>query len=361
MEGGVVRQFLAGNEVFSFNLCRKRQMLGETSIDHWWMRTNSLYAQRRRNSSLPHNPSEILRLYWAEVQRLHATGHREAQERFLLAALVPLVRSQGSRNIFADSIPARGHPEDRREQTQTLELALQSDREHSISRGEFHRRSWEVLGRPVFPEEFCDAYIRFAHDLMDEACSALAGGEVTQALEAVKKHWAPAMQKVGRRSGKFLEKLVLDVLSYEARAAIHHCYSVVWSVLIPLLAGEEHWNEAAVAFHRFWHMDWMDSQSGASLFHGHIFGLHPAAGTFMQTMAGPSLLGDWLNNLESVELFGRVLNGLLTAIFAYRQRRELVAENRPHRRVETHEDLEEVENQEEEEDDDDDDDERRRG
>lgn len=225
---------------------------------------------------------------------------------------------------------------------------MEADRERSLSREEFNDRSWAALGRQGFPVEVEEVYWQLSRELLDGACSALANGDTAAALMSVQQLWVRQMRAIGRRSGNVLQKLALDVLSYESRAAFHHCYSAVWSVLIRVLQLEDHWTVAACAFHRFWHTDWMDSQTGKSLFHGHIFGLHPATAVFMQTTTGPELLGEWLANPLSAELFGRVLNGLLIALFDYRQRRELAAENRPRRRVQATDDLEAVERIQEE-------------
>lgn len=87
-------------------------------------------------------------------------------------------------------------------------------------------------------------------------------------------------------------------------------------------------------FHRFWHLDlcWPSNESSDAnfhLFHGHIIGLHPATGLFVQTDAGNQLLGDWLaiapqgwersSNPETPEL-RRLLYGLFVAIADYTNR-----------------------------------------
>lgn len=348
METGLVRRFGLHGEEYSFELYQKPLSLGRLRIDHWWMQVTSLYRQRRRSSSTAHNHSEILRLYWAKVQYENATAVREAQERYLLASLVPYVRAEGSRTVFADAILGRGRRSERLEQLEILERSLEADRERSLSREEFNDRSWAALGRRGFPVEVEEVYRQLLREVLDGPCSALASGDAAAALMSVQQLWGRQMRAIGRRSGNVLEKLALDVLSYESRAAVHHCYSATWCGLIPVLQSEDHWTEAACAFHRFWHTDWMDSQTGTSLFHGHIFGLHPATAAFMQTTTGPELLGEWLANPVSVELFGRVLNGLLIALFDYRQRRELAAEKRPRRRVQATDDLEAVERIQEE-------------
>ena len=235
--------------------------------------------------------------------------------------------------IFADSFLGRVSRTERLEQISALERALDADRQKALSTEEFTDRSWSALGRLGFPAETGESYQQFSRDLFDDGCAMLADHDITTALITVRQKWNQWMKTIGRKSGNQLGKLVINVLSYESRAAFHHCYSAAWSVLIPLLKSEEGWSEAACAFHRFWHTDWINSRTFRSLFHGHIFGLHPATAAFMQTTTGPVLLEDWLANSLSDELFRRVLNGLLIAVFDYRQRRELAAEMRPNRRV----------------------------
>lgn len=195
---------------------------------------------------------------------------RESQERYLLASLVPYVRAEGSRTVFADAFLGRRRRSERQQQLAILERSLEADRERSLSREEFNDRSWAALGRQGFPVEVEEVYWQLSRELLDGACSALASGDAAAALMSVQQLWVRQMRAIGRRSGNVLPKLALDALSYDSRAAFHHCYSVAWSALIPLLQLEEHWTEAACAFHRFWHTDWVDSQSGTSLFHGHI-------------------------------------------------------------------------------------------
>ena len=133
-----------------------------------------------------------------------------------------------------------------------------------------------------------------------------------------------------RRSGNAGRKLVLDMLSYEARAAFHQCYTVVWCALIPYLVEKAKLSFESFGFLAFWHRDQVDSSSieqgtCVSLFHGHVFGLHPGGGLFLQTEAGRELMGEWLQNPESAAYFGRLLHGLYVAIYDYVERRQTAA------------------------------------
>jgi hypothetical protein len=58
-----------------------------------------------------------------------------------------------------------------------------------------------------------------------------------------------------------------------------------------------------------------------SLFHGHVFGLHPGTARFLLTSTGRQLMGDWLSHLEEVTQYQQLLNGLFISISDYNRRR----------------------------------------
>jgi len=149
------------------------------------------------------------------------------------------------------------------------------------------------------------------------------------------------MKLIGRRAGHEQEKIALNILSYEARAAFHHCYSLAWCQLITALGTHERFNEATWIFLKFWHTDWIDSEE-ISLFHGHVFGLHPGTGPFMLTPAGQQLIGNWLAEPMEVQQWARLLHGILVAMFEYARRRDDAAADRPRSAVRSEPDLEVV-------------------
>jgi hypothetical protein len=146
----------------------------------------------------------------------------------------------------------------------------------------------------------------------------------------VQVKWNHLMRTIGRRAGNQERKIALDTISYEARAAFHHCYSLAWFGLIYALERTDSLSPATATFLRFWHTVDYDSKS-QTLFHGHVFGLHPATGQFIQTRTGQALLGDWISAPSSPETFERLLNGLYLALLHYANRRQLAAESRPQR------------------------------
>src|SRR3954453_22051595 len=141
------------------------------------------------------------------------------------------------------------------------------------------------------------------------------------------------MRSVGRRGGQALPKQVLDVLSYEARAALHRCYSAVWAMLLLPHLGRKHaLSPESQAFLRLWHLDQVsESALGEAayfhLFHGHVFALHPACGEFLRTEAGRGLMGRWLLR-PSEGAFGRLLHGLYVAAVHYQGQREQLTSDR---------------------------------
>lgn len=329
MEQNLVRRVSLNEREYRFDLCRKRnQSMGPVTVDHWWMPVTLLYAQRQGNTPPAPNHTEIVRLYWAVVEQQQATAVRSAQERLLLAALVPKVRVEGSRTIFADAFLRRSPRSQQSEAIATLDALLLAEGETRLTRAEFHEGSWNALGRPEFPPGLQERYETLSRELLDEPCRILGAGDFNDAIFQITEIWDRFHRSIGRRGGHREERIVLDVISYEARAAFHHCYSVAWSALIPLLASGENIGSASTTFLRFWHTDWIDSQTYASLFHGHVFGLHPGTGLFTLTETGPRLLGEWLAAPNSVEAFGRLLRGLLIALFDYSGHRGDVAANR---------------------------------
>ena len=345
MESNLIRKFRLDGHEFSFELCRRpKAEFGTVVVDQWWMPVTPLYGQRRGDTKLAHNHSEILQLYWAFAIHDAATQERDAQERFLLATLVPFTRGEGSRTIFADAFLRAP------KQSEVLELNtwLESSRNKLMCRKEFHEKSRQLLGRTEFPEETQELYNHVCGQLLDEPCAALAEDDIETATSIVRKEWDRLMRTIGRRGGHAEEKIVLDVLSYEARAAFHHCYSVAWLELISHLAREERFGIETARFLRFWHTDLIDSETHESLFHGHVFGLHPASGPFVMTQTGGEFLGDWLSAPTSSKALGRLLHGLFLALYAYQENRSSLAEERRAHREFGVEDVQAIEEEQEE-------------
>jgi hypothetical protein len=157
------------------------------------------------------------------------------------------------------------------------------------------------------------------------------------AFACLKETWQRLMRSVGRSRGNQREKQLLDILSYEARAALHDCYSTVWQhLLLPHLSRKYALSAQSERFLRFWHLDHatesnLGDQARFHLFHGHIFGLHPAGALFLSAPAGQALTGAWLADADSESAYQRLLGGLCLAVFQYAAQRDNAADDRKKR------------------------------
>jgi hypothetical protein len=144
------------------------------------------------------------------------------------------------------------------------------------------------------------------------------------------------IRKWGRRRGFALQKQVLDVLSYEAKTALHRCYSETWEQLLPHLTERHELDEPSRRFLRFWHVDQHRDRDPPTeeafdhLFHGHLFALHPIGGQLLLTSTGRELVGEWLSATDSEEGFERLLHALLITAYDYQNHRSAIGEERRH-------------------------------
>jgi hypothetical protein len=319
------RSFTIGDEQFDFELCfRPSVPLGNATIGQWWMPITPLYGQRSKERP-GKNHRALVRSYWATVVERGEAQVRSAQETYLLAALVPNVRSEGSKTIFDDSFPSQPNPAALRKAVEPLQKALQLERDKTLSREQFHLKSLEVLGRTEFPPGVEEQYEVLVNSLLDEPIRLLMRGDQDIAVAKLFDLWKAFLN---RRRHTENERIVLDVLSYEARTALHATYSVAWQRLLRGLYQGGELDEATARFMMFWHLDKRDSNTGVSLFHGHVFGLHPALGPFLMTACGQELLGAWLADSESVPTLGAVLHGVYVALCHYKMSREELRESR---------------------------------
>ncbi|HEY4261960.1 MAG TPA: hypothetical protein VGM98_17445 [Schlesneria sp.] len=265
------------------------------------------------------------------MQAKDATDVRDAQERYLLASLVPYVRAEGSRTIFADAFLKKMSQVKQSATIRAFESdILRPTRSARLSRRTFSNQVWELLGRTKFPATIQDTYNEQLALTLDEACLLLSSGDLDAAAALALKEWRRLMRCIGRRAGNSEQKIALDVISYEARAALHHCYSVTWLALIYAFEQTGEIDPISAAFLRFWHtVD--EGADSVTLFHGHVFALHPATGPFILSRTGRALLGEWFQNSDSMEIFERLLNGIFLALMHYHTQRDDARDNRPKR------------------------------
>jgi hypothetical protein len=304
----------------AFDLCRKPERFGDISIDQFWIERQTVYDAQHRNHQ------SIIDYFWSVCQRDGAAEERSARETYALALLVPEVRKYGSSAVFADSTLSRSG----RSSTATRELddALRESRNSTLTRVQFRDATGNLLYSEQFDQDAMDCYLQFVGELLGDV--DVSGSCSNDGFPAsVQARWRRWKDSIGRHRGKHLEKQVLDVISYECRAALHTCYSVAWSALIPHLYFRYGLSHESCVFHRFWHLanpeESSDTHGLFYLFHGHVFALHPAAGFFLKTAAGCELMADWLRQPDSEPFFGCLLNGLCVAINHYSSTRDSIS------------------------------------
>jgi hypothetical protein len=209
----------------------------------------------------------------------------------------------------------------RQEEQDTLEGLLKASKEKTLTMLDFKNRTADILGPPVLAEEVQSHYRQVTEGFLGRARAALMR-DGTAGLQVATTDWQQMMRLIGRRAGHVLEKQVLDILSYECRAAFHRCYSATWCYLLPRLAEKYGLDQPTLSFLRFWHLDHCsESAEGPHayfhLFHGHIFGLHPSSGAMLQTPTGRENLAAWLSQPDSEAAFGRLLHAIFVALYHY--------------------------------------------
>ena len=330
---------------FPFELWRKAARFGDVPIDQWWMPAQTVYGQRNNNAI---NSANLVGYYWALCLREGTVFEDSVQETYILASILPLVRSTGGRRVFADAQPYRrasGAP--LRTVAAELQELLETSRGFELSTLAFHEHVMNTLGPPEYEPEVHTACQEFSAQLLGEAREALER-EGTAGLEVARNQWLEWNRTIGRRRGNETQKQALDVLSYECRTALHTCYSAVWFDLIQHLGAKYGWSDESLLFHWLWHFDLRDNieqpeteqpvwHLGVAdgddslvlpnnrLFHGHVFALHPACANFAITRRGRELLGAFLIDPSSEQALHLLLGGLYVAIDDYAGRQDLYA------------------------------------
>jgi len=310
---------------FEFALAQKPANVGTTVFKHWWMPINSIYGQRNQTGK---NREALADLFWASSLADDGFGatSTDVKEIYLLTKLLPIVRSTGGRRIFDDGRLVRSKAAD----VNQLNRMIQSESQGSVDSAEFQTQVAAILGPPKFSQAAKDLYCEVANEIFPEASEMLVESPQKAFANVVGK-WDSWNRRIGRRSGQIEQKEILNVLSYEARAAIHRCYSHAWLQLLKKWYHLEAICQESLSFHRLWHFELLDYSDGdvanRHLFQGHIFGLHPAGSNLIATAAGRALISDLIKQSPGSEefdvAFNRLLNGLLIAVYDFaRQRSE---------------------------------------
>lgn len=321
------RILVEGARHFTFQLCRKPAVMGDLNVDQWWMDRRTLYGDRRSKAD---NHEVIVEYWWSLCMREATVFQDHIQQIYILAKLLPRARSNGSRRVFGDAVPGKKKVEGTgvNEAAAKLEEMLAASRDREVDKLKFYLQTADCLGPPEFEPEVVDAYKQLETDFFDKTLSPLRR-RGPKGLIVAFQDWDARMKSIGRRRGHEVEKLAMDMLSYECRTAFHQCYSGVWCELLPYLAQKYEMDDHSIAFHRLWHLDQREPSNRDDcdfhLFHGHIFALHSAAGNFVNTKTGGELTAAWLKEGGDGPAFRRLLHGLLVAIHHYAERNQLYA------------------------------------
>lgn len=281
-----------------------------------------------RSEKPARNFNVIVKSYWALCLRDGTVLNDEVMDSYLLATVLPYVRSNGARRVFDDAVLGRkGGRRSEQEEAQTLDRALVAERERRLDWQAFHHRTADLLGPYEVSEEVRTEYASLTEELLGggrEAVGHHGDGGLRVPIKIV-QDW---MRTFARRGGNEARKSALDILSYECRAALHRCYSACWFELLTQLERKYEMDQASVQYHRLMHFNlFVPSQrrdADFHLFHGHIFALHPGISRFLQTPTGGELIGDYLRH-DGGEPFERLLNGFWIALLDYHGRSADVA------------------------------------
>lgn len=326
-----------GSRRFNFPLCAKKERFGDAHVDHVWMDVRSLYGQRQRSDTLCR---DVANYFW-ETCKLHgADADPDNQEIYILTRLLGAVRSNAARAIFCDARLLIN----RREHERILEAinGLLRKNTNRLNPIDFNEKTADMLGPEVMSESEQAEYVRFARELFGDS-REVCRSDPDAAVAAVTKRWTEATEKWGRRAGFREEKKILNIISYECRAALHRCYSVVWEDLLSELARKRKLNKPSACFLRLWHLEKLIH--GQSLFHGHVFGLHPGCSLLLQSNSGRQILGKWLADPESEDRLFALLNAIFVCAYCYTtQRLDYAAQRKRQPRYVA--DLNEIQNRE---------------
>ena len=319
--------FTVGEAQFSVPLFRKRLELGPAVVDHYWLNTSLLYGQRKSRSSIP---TQIHQVYRAICQLDGAFEESDTRETYLLAALLPRMRANGSRRVFADA-HLKLSRDDRNLALCDLDALVRTDDGSAIGSITFARSIWGSLGRSDLTKQEVSSYETICGELLEQPARLLMQDEMAS-LKLLNANWDSLQRRFGRRGHADEQKSALDVLSYEARAAFHRCYSALWCYLLPALIERFSLSEVTQRFTQLWHFEHgNDSSARFRVFHGGIFALHPATANLIQTESGKLIIGNFVADPASEDNNSRLLHAVLVATHHYaslRDERNLIRRTR---------------------------------
>lgn len=315
----------ANSRAISFPLFAKKVRLGDVEIKHVWMEKTAIYGQRGKSKTLA---IDLADSFWAICVGQGEVNTTDLQQIYLLARLAPESRSNASRDVFNDAHFST-KIKLRQDVASQIEKLLQGYDGAGYTPEKF-RIVTRQLGPCRMNVHSNRKYTELADVLMTDACRMLPSdreGAIALSLQ----RWNTFQRQWGRRTGFKLEKKILDILSYECRAALHRCYAALWDAFLPTIKEAVGLDDRSEMFLRFWHGEWTEEapRTGAmvSMFHGHVFALHPGASLLLKVPTGKRILGDFLGR-PSNRTRGHLLWALCVCFAVYKETHDRVKEER---------------------------------
>ena len=254
----------------------RQTALGDFSFQQFWVPKPGLFGTREKRSG---NHAAVLDFYRSLcVDRIN-DRHEMSTKVHLLASLLPLVRSNGSQRVFPDAsvVTAKDCPTQSEFCSETLEIHLKASETEQTTLVEFCNKNREAVGFPIFPHATFSTYRAFESELLVNATDQW-WYDPTGAQLLVERRWLQWCDGFGRRRGNKEKKDVLNILSYECKAAFHQAYSALWVEMIPHLSAGNDNQLFSQRFHTLWHLDHRIAVPGHDrdihLLHGLVLGLH---------------------------------------------------------------------------------------
>ena len=303
----------------SIKLMSRQTVLGDSLFRQFWIPKTGLFGTRNKRSS---NHSAVLDFYrYHCINRLNDRLETPAKVH-LLASLLPLIRSNGAQDIFPDAsvVTPKNCPTQSEFSAERLESQLRASDTEQVSVVDFCNRNRKAIEFSEFPNTTFKLYGEFESELLANATSQW-WQDPTAAYKLVEKTWLRWRDGFGRRSGNKEKKDVLNILSFECKAAFHQAYSALWVEMIPYLIADKDNQLFSQRFHALWHLDHRISIPGhyrdVHLLHGLALGLHPAFGTMLKTKTGSRLVGEAVAESEDIDAQERFLHASLVSLYLY--------------------------------------------
>ena len=307
------------DENLSISLCHRGIELGNQMVQQHWMRKPGLFGTRNQSSS---NHRAVLQVF--RYLGLHAGNPDDpcVAETHLLASLLSASRSNGAQRIFPDaSLRLRDRSD--KSHRHALDKMLRVSANERMTLHEFDVQNRQALGFPEYGDAVWARYEDFSAQLFNQAIS-IWPDDLIASIACLHAQWDRMQRSFGRRRGQEEEKQILDILSFESKAAFHQCYSALWFELIPFLSAEQEAPSLFKSFHKLWHLEQRvpGEPHPRHLLHGLALGLHPAFGDLLSTLTGRHIVGRLLHFPTSQEARERFLHAGLVSLHHYAAQRE---------------------------------------